>query len=356
MKTKLAIMAVVLLAGVTAAAAIAFSSSDSQNTATDAAESTPDEGNREINTAVVARKDFVEETEVDGTLGFGASETLPNLASGVLTWLPQPGDIVEVGDTLFEVNARPVILVTGKRPYHRTLDSRSSDGPDVEQLEQFLTDAGFADESNLTVDRDFTSSTANAIERWEASLGLEETGSLPLGTLVVRSAGFRIEAVNASLGQQINGGSVLVVTSTERLVTVPLDTGLTGLLTEGQIVDVELPDESVVPGTVTFVSDIAVTEGQGPQATSYLEVEIVLDGEGSAFDQSPVTIRVEEILEEDATVVPIASLLALAEGGYAVEVVTEQGAVLVGIRLGTFLDNEVAITGEVAPGDQVIIP
>jgi hypothetical protein len=54
--------------------------------------------------------------------------------------------------------------------------------------------------------------------------------------------------------------------------------------------------------------------------------------------------------------VPIASLLALAEGGYAVEVVTEQGAVLVGIRLGTFLDNEVAITGEVAPGDQVIIP
>lgn len=345
-----------LLALVTVGAiALAIGSDDGGSTATATETTTQDDVN--VNTAVVARKDFVEDTEVAGTLGFGSVEALPNLAAGVITWLPEPGEVVTFGDTLYEIDGRPVLLVEGDTPMHRTLNSRSSDGPDVLQLEELLVSLGHADESNLNVDDDFTSGTANSIERWEESLGVPETGQITLGSLIYRSDGFRISAVNATLGQQVNGGSVLAYTATERFVTVLLDTGLTGLLNEGDRVEVVLPDDSTVEGTVTFVSDVAVSEGQGQNATSYIEVEIVLAGSGSGFDESPVTVRVEEVLEEQATVVPIAALLALAEGGYAVEVVDDSGGSrLVGVELGTFLDNEVAIFGDVEPGESVVIP
>ena len=55
--------------------------------------------------------------------------------------------------------------------------------------------------------------------------------------------------------------------------------------------------------------------------------------------------------------VPSAALLALAEGGYAVEVAQSDGSTaLVGVELGTFLDNEVAIFGNVDPGASVVVP
>lgn len=329
--------------------------STSVQTATDAAALEP----LEINTAVVARKDFVEETEVDGTLGFGNIEALPNLASGVITWLPEPGTFVDLGDVLYEIDGRPVLLFEGDRPMHRSLSTKSSDGPDILRLETLLGDLGYADDGNLTVDRDFTNKTAEAIERWEVDLGLEESGQILLGTIVYKDEGFRISSVTGSVGQQVSGGSILSYSSTDRLVTVLLDTGLTGLLEEGQLVEVELPDDSIVEGTVTFVAGTVTTEGAGQQQTSYREVEIVLSGQGSGFDESPVIVRVEEVLESDATVVPIAALLALAEGGYAVEMMIDGEPTLTGISLGTFHNNEVAISGttaDIRPGDEVVIP
>jgi len=338
--------------------AIIISDSETSTSIQTAAES-PGLEPRQLNTAVVARKDFLEETEVDGTLGFGNIEDLPNLASGVITWLPEPGTFVGFGDILYEIDGRPVLLFEGERPMHRSLSTKSSDGPDVFQLETLLSDLEYADDGNLTVDTSFTDKTAEAIERWEVDLGLEESGQIALGTIVYMSVGFRISSVNGSVGQQVNGGSILSYSSTDRLVTVLLDTGLTGLLEEDQVVKVELPDDSIVEGTVTFVASTVTTEGGGQQQTSYREVEIVLTGQGGGFDESPVTVRVEEILESDATVVPIAALLALAEGGYAVEVMIDGEPTLTGISLGTFHNNEVAITGttsQIAPGDEFGIP
>jgi hypothetical protein len=303
------------------------------------------------------RKDLVEDSDVDGTLGFGTAENLPNLVSGVVTWLPEPGQVMGFGDVLYEIDDRPVFLFEGETPMYRPLNGRTSDGSDVRHLEELLVALGHADEGSLDVDDDFTPATANAIEAWEAAIGVEETGAVSLGTLVYRTEGFRVSAVNVSLGQQVNGGSILSVTATERVVTVPLDTSLAGLLEEGQFVEVELADGTMVDGEVTVVSDVAVTDGQGPNASSSVEVEIVLAEGGAVVDESPVAVRVEEVLERDAIVVPIASLLALAEGGYAVEVVEGDGSVrLTGVSLGTFLGNEVSVTGDVEPGDRVVVP
>ena len=55
--------------------------------------------------------------------------------------------------------------------------------------------------------------------------------------------------------------------------------------------------------------------------------------------------------------VPVEALLALAEGGYAVEVSDGDGTThLVGVELGVFADGLVEITGDVEAGDQVVVP
>lgn len=349
MITRLSIAAFVI-AAIAVGVLVAVSSSDD----TPAAEAVDTTGAERLDTAIVARTDLVETTEVAGTLGFGPTEPLPNHAGGVVTAVPEAGSVIGFGEVLYEVGGRPVILLEGDTPMYRTISSRSSDGEDVRLVEEYLASLGFLDED--LVDTDVTGSTTTAIRDWEESLGIEETGSIALGTFVVRPEPVRISSVDTRLGSQVTGGSVVSTSDTERLVSVALDTSLTGLLAEDQQVDVELPDGSTVTGTVTFVSSVAVSDGNGPNATSYLEVEIVLDGSGTEFDESPVTVHVEEILEADAVVVPVASLLALAEGGYAVETVVDGVPVLVGVELGTFHDNDVSIFGDVSPGDEVVVP
>ena len=67
-------------------------------------------------------------------------------------------------------------------------------------------------------------------------------------------------------------------------------------------------------------------------------------------------MRLTKQTARDALVVPVAALLALAEGGYAVEVVDETGHHLVGVRLGAFADGLVAVTGDVRAGQHVVVP
>ena len=273
-----------------------------------------------FDTAEVVVKDLLDVVEIDGTLGYGDPSAVPNLLNGIATWLPETGDLVGFGETLYEVSAQPVVLLEGATPMHRTLTRRIDDGSDVERLEAWLTEQGYADDLDLTVDESFTSVTEDAVEAWQTAAGLPVTGAVELGTVVYRPEAVRVSGVHVGLGDRVQGTPVLSVTSTSRHVTVALDTGDAGLLNEGDTVTVELPDGSEVSGTVTFVSSVARTEGQGAQQASYLDVEIALEGTGGAFDESPVTVSVSDVLADQATVVPVAALVALAEGGFAVEV------------------------------------
>ena len=59
---------------------------------------------------------------------------------------------------------------------------------------------------------------------------------------------------------------------------------------------------------------------------------------------------------EDALSVPVEALLALAEGGYALE---RPDGSLVGVETGAFADGYVAVTptsGDLAEGDEVVVP
>ena len=316
------------------------------------------------NTATVIKTDFVEETEVDGTLGFGDVESLPNLSSGIVTWLPEPGTVIGFGDVIYKINDEPVILLHGTMPMFRDIDENTSGALDVAQLQTYFVELGFSDvypvtksAYDLSADRYITSVTLSQIEQWQESVGADRTGVVKKSQIVFRSEAFRVDAVTARLGQSINGGSLVNITEARRVVTVHLDTELGGLMAMGDVVEVELPDGKSVEGTVTHVADVATRIGQGQQQTTYLDVIIELLGSGTSFDQSPVTVKVEEVLEQEAVAVPIAALLALAEGGYGLEVLDPDNTVrLVGVELGTFHGNQVSISRGVQPGQSVIVP
>jgi hypothetical protein len=78
-------------------------------------------------------------------------------------------------------------------------------------------------------------------------------------------------------------------------------------------------------------------------------------GEGLA-DRSPVTVLVEIEAAAGVLAVPVEALLALAEGGYAVERAAGATTELVAVELGVFADGMVEITGDLEPGDQVVVP
>ena len=66
---------------------------------------------------------------------------------------------------------------------------------------------------------------------------------------------------------------------------------------------------------------------------------------------------VVDVVAEDALIVPASALLALAEGGFAVEVPAPDGTRLVGVDVGEVLDGRAEVSGrDIAEGGQVVIP
>ena len=314
-------------------------------------------------TAEVTVRDLEERTELDGTLGYGDNSQLALGAQGTVTWLPPEGSVIDRGQPVAEVDDRVVPLLFGDRPLWRELGPDVEDGPDVELVEANLVALGVVTADELTVDQDWTSATTDALEEWQESLGLDDTGRLSPGAVAVQPGPVRVAAHVAELGGQA-GGPVLEVAGTTRQVTVDLAATSQDMVTVGQAVDVELPDGTTVTGTVASVGTVAeIPEGADDDPTAdptpTIEVTISLDDPAAAgaLDQAPVTVSVVTSAAQGVTAVPVDALLALAEGGYAVQrPVAGGGTELVAVEVGAFADGWVQVTGDLAEGDDVVVP
>ncbi|MEQ1788092.1 MAG: peptidoglycan-binding protein, partial [Acidimicrobiales bacterium] len=307
-------------------------------------------------TAVVERTDLVEYEELDGTLGFGTARELAIGRSGTITALPAAGSAVERGGTLAEVDGQPVPLLYGTRPLWRGLQV-DVEGPDVQILEENLVALGHADASSLEVDEEFTAATTAAVKRWQVALGVEETGVVALGDAVVQPGAVRVAAHVASVGGQA-GGPVLSVTGTDHLVRVDLDADRQDLVAADDDVEVVLPDGQSTPATVYSVSTV-VTPGDEMTGTSAtVEVIVALSDPSVAGDrdEAPVGVSIVRSQAEGVLAVPVEALLALAEGGYAVERVSDAGTELVAVDTGAFADGRVEVLGDLSEGDEVVVP
>ena len=73
-------------------------------------------------------------------------------------------------------------------------------------------------------------------------------------------------------------------------------------------------------------------------------------------DASEATVEAITVIAEQVLLVPVGSLLALAEGGFAVELVRLDGLpVLTTVEVGEVVDGLAEITGDIKVGDEVVV-
>lgn len=316
-----------------------------------------DDGTAALAFAPITKQDLVRNEEFDGTTGYGDSSPLVLAMEGTLTKLPVAGTQIAPGDVVAEVNGQPVIAADGTVPLWRELSGSVDDGADVLQVEQMLADLGYAAEHDVTVDDDWTGATTAAVKAFQEDHGQDDDGVINLGELVFIDGTVRVADVGGVVGQATTEAEI-EVTSVTPVVSVDLDADEAGLLEAGDAVTVELSDGTELPATVTNIGE-AETDEQG---TTTIPVEISIDDPAAAAGLStgtPVDVLVGVTEAEQVLTVPVEALLAVAEGGYAVEVKDGTGTHLVGVDIGTFADGRVEVTGtteDLAEGTEVVIP
>ncbi|WP_018588454.1 efflux RND transporter periplasmic adaptor subunit [Salinispora arenicola] len=316
---------------------------------------TSDASVTEPKTGTVTKGTLADTKTVSGTLGYGSSTTLSSRVGGTLTALAEVGATVKRGQVLYRVDDQPVVLLQGTLPAYRALRPGVK-GADVKQLEQNLKALGY---TGFTVDETYSAATATVVKKWQKKLGLPKTGVVEPGRVVYAPGAVRIEARQAAVGDAAQPGQgVLKVSGTDRVVTVKLDVADQRLAKQGVKVKLTLPDGTVKQGTVKKVQTVVETgeTGGNGDSTTKIEVTIALPPV-TGLDSASVDTAFTASVRENVLTVPVAALLALAEGGYGVEVITPTGSHLIAVETGLFSNGRVEISGpEVTEGLTVGLP
>jgi hypothetical protein len=317
-------------------------------------------------TQPVVRETVVSQTSVDATLEYSGSYAVTGIGPGTLTWLPSAGQVIRQGQALYKADlTNPVVLLYGSVPDWRTLDEGVT-GADVTQLNHDLVTLGYASSADISaLGWDYYSwETKAGVADLQSALGIPSPpGSLSLGSVVFEPTAIRVTSVLGRLGGPASG-PVLSATSDQHVVSIALSTSDESEVAVGDAVSITLPDESVTPGTVSSVGTVA--SGSGSNATIPVTVTLTHPSVAGALDQAPVTVEITtDSSPGPVLAVPVAALVAQsssggeAGGGYAVEV-TGAGNTrrLVPVTVGIFDDTSglVQVTGNLAPGEQVVVP
>lgn len=311
----------------------------------------------ELSFAEVIATDLVETSEYEGTMGRLEGDPVSTRLSGTVTALPEEGSTLKQGDVIAWIDNQPVILLYGALPVWRVM-ADDTEGPDVLQLETALTELGFnGSNSAMTVDETYSAATESVVEDWQEEAGAEDDGVVDLGEVIFLQDTVRVDALQVNVGDQIAAGSIILTTSEDDIeISFDLPTSEQDNVAVGDEVEITLPDLSTTTGVVTEIASVATRADDGSEA--FFEATAVLDDPSVAegIDEAPVTVAVITDRADDVMAVPVDALLALAEGGYAVEVADGSTTRLVGVEPGFYADGLVEIIGDVSPGDQVVVP
>jgi hypothetical protein len=200
------------------------------------------------------------------------------------------------------------------------------------------------------------------VRRWQEAAGLVKTGAFAPGDAVWQPAPVRVGSHKAAVGDAARPGfPVLEVTGTTRQVAIDLDAGRRPYVHAGDRVDLELPGGRTTTGRVASVGKVATAPAAdgGGQGDPTVELVVSLDKPAAAggLDQAPVRASITTEVRKGVLAVPVGALLALAEGGYAVEVERDGRRQLVGMDTGLFADGQVEVEGAgLEAGDRVVVP
>jgi hypothetical protein len=318
------------------------------------------------------------------------------------TWLPAVGQVIQQDQPVYSVSDEPVRLLYGSIAAYRAFYLGMSDGGDVGELTRDLIALGYGD--GLAQSNHNSQATAAAVRRWQAARGLPQTGEILLGQAVFEPGPIRVTAVTPTVGASVGGGgaaggggsgaggTVLTATGTTPVVTVDLGVDQEYLVKPGDAVSVVLPDgTTTVGGRVESVGTVATCSGGGTGAggpgaggspgsgsggespcasagsnggagsnsSPTVTVTITLDSTpaGAALDQAPVNVNITAQTVDNVLAVPVSALLALAGGGFGVQVVTGDTSHLVGVTTGMYSNTLVQVSGSgLTAGMRVEVP
>jgi peptidoglycan hydrolase-like protein with peptidoglycan-binding domain len=318
-----------------------------------------------VATAKVTRITLTATETWEGTLGYGSpftvaaqgsrpsseSESESAAPSTTVTRLVDQGATVARGDELFRVNEQPITLLFGVIPMYRDLAPGVS-GPDVKQLEANLAKLGYR---GFIADNQYTSSTAEAVREWQDDIGAEVTGVVSQASVVFIPERGRVDSLLVDIGDAVSPGTpILALTGTEHVVSLDVEVDDRDLIDVGTELTITLPNGTEVAGTVTSLKVIEAEPSPGvaevaapPDTEPVAEVDVTLaEAAPKEFIGAPVDVIVGVDERADVLTVPVNALLALAEGGYGLEVVADGGRTeIVAVDTGLFADGRVEVRG-----------
>ncbi|NIK56343.1 peptidoglycan-binding protein [Kribbella shirazensis] len=346
-----ALTAAVVLAAGGAASAFLVNRGDTSQAANPAAQALP------VNTAKVTQQTLKDTETEDGRLGFGTTTSAVNRVAGTVTAVPDSGQELRRGNTVYSIDNKPTTLLYGALPAYRRL-TIGTEGTDVLQLEQNLQAMGY---TGFTVDDEYTDATAAAVEEWQEDLGLDETGVVELGSVLFAPGHIRVDSVQAQEGSPLGPNQpVLNYTGTTRAVTVQLDATDQRLATLNAAVTVALPDGKTVAGKIQKVSTAIIpAESQDKDPETKIEVIVsVADQKAvAAWSSAATDVTFTASERKNVLTVPVAALVALREGGFGVEVTDGTTSQYVPVKTGLFASGQVEISGSgIKAGTTVGVP
>lgn len=302
-------------------------------------------------------------TGAEESLSAAQSSAVVYDTGAAFTMLPKPGEVIRRGQALYGIDGRPTLLLYGSVAAWRVFRPGMAPGPDVAELNRNLDALGYG--HGLT-GASFTAATGQAISALEAAHGLPQTGALLLGAVAFAAGPVRVTSVTPAPGQAVQAGPVLAITSTRHQVAIQLDAAQQSQIKIGDRVIVTLPDNSTTPAVVSNVGKVATIpssdQANGGSSTPTIEVDVRLLHEAAAgsLDQAPVSVSITTGSVDRVLVVPVNALLALASGGYAVEIAGAGGARhLAAVTLGLFDDADGLVqvsSSGLQAGQRVVVP
>lgn len=298
-------------------------------------------------TVEIRRTDLTTSVTVNGTVGYGATTVFTGRKAGTLTWLPTVGTVVDRGQKLYAVDAKPVPLLFGDTPLYRRLELGMTPGPDVKELIANLRALGYRNPGKGDV---FSEGTVAAVKRWQKANGLDETGALDMGDVVVLPDRVRIDSLTAQPGAPA-AAELFKYTPVVKAVTAGLNPAQINVaaVKPGGKVTLTLPGGATTTGTVsTITADTSADGGSGGSGAPQQSATITIDDQAAVatVDSGPVEVTVITETRTGVLAVPVTALLALGEGGYALQVVSDHGTRLVGVHTGMFAGTLAEVTGD----------
>ena len=227
----------------------------------------------------VSVRTLTEEITINGEMRREELQSINSVSAGRLTSLNlKEGDTVNASTELFSLDGRPSVAVNGDFSFYRELNV-GAQGPDVEQLENILTNAGY--EVGI-VDQFFTEETRNGLAEWQDDFGFKtgitEVDELVNFSLIANPYGYRLGAVN-TVGVTIGS---------------PLSEGIQDLVERQGIAVSELQEIPIVgisasPSVVLEGGKVSVEVTSVPAPEEDIEVSISFSGdtsEGKDFEVS----------------------------------------------------------------------